>query len=143
MRDITKIVVHCTDSPDHLDFGVKTIDGWHKERGWTGIGYHYVIRRNGTIERGRPNEKVGAHVFGHNRNSLGLVWVGRNSPTQRQQNILIDLLFSLMVQYGLSVDNVYGHNELDDKKTCPNINMDKIRAELVFKRDDKLCVRGD
>ena len=76
MRDITDIVIHCSATAPSKDIGVKEIDAMHKARGWSGIGYHAVIRRNGQIETGRPLEKVGAHVKGHNTNSIGICMVG-------------------------------------------------------------------
>ena len=69
MRRIDSIIIHCTASPDYMDIGVKEIDRWHKDRGWSQIGYHYVVRRNGEIERGRPIEQQGAHAKGANQTS--------------------------------------------------------------------------
>lgn len=77
MREINLIVVHCTYSRPSMDIGVEEIRKWHVEgNSWTDIGYHYVIRRDGTIEDGRPIERPGAHVKGHNSNSIGIAWVG-------------------------------------------------------------------
>jgi len=59
-----------------MDIGAKKIRQWHKLRGWSDIGYHYVIRRDGRIELGRPIEQVGAHVKGHNSDSIGVCMVG-------------------------------------------------------------------
>jgi len=138
MREIQKLIVHCTDSPDDLDIGFQEINQWHKERGWlsdSGIscGYHYIIRRDGKIERGRPDEEPGAHCYGQNRESIGIVWSGRNEATEKQLSSLYQLLLILMHKYALSTDNIHGHNEFS-KKTCPNLDMDWVRAEVVFKK---------
>lgn len=137
MRTIKKIIVHCSDSDDSLDIGRKEIDEWHRERGFLSesgisIGYHFVIRRNGTIEIGRPISEVGAHCKGQNSNSIGICWVGRKAIGSKQRVELFKLLKSLMVQYKIPIDAVYGHYEFDPNKTCPNLDMVKVRAELVF-----------
>lgn len=138
MRKITKIVIHCTDSDDSLDIGFREINDWHKQRGWlspSGIncGYHYVIRRNGAVERGRPDEEAGAHVKGHNAHSIGIVWVGRNQISEKQLKTLHALVTGVSRQYNLDlIDDVLGHKELDPNKTCPNLDMNLIRANLLF-----------
>lgn len=75
-RDIDLLVVHCSATRPSLDVHAIDIDRWHKARGWSGIGYHYVITRSGTVEVGRPEDAAGAHVQGHNRNSIGICLVG-------------------------------------------------------------------
>lgn len=132
MRKIRQIVVHCTDSQDSLDIGVKEIDRWHRERGWSMVGYQYVVRRDGRIERGRPDDQVGAHAYGHNKRSLGIVWVGRNKPTSKQYSALVGLVKAKMNEYGLHVEDVVGHFELDPDKTCPNLDMNWFRGQLLF-----------
>jgi N-acetyl-anhydromuramyl-L-alanine amidase AmpD len=137
MRTIKKVIVHCTDSDDSLDIGRKEIDEWHRARGFLSesgisIGYHFVIRRNGMIEVGRPINEVGAHVKGHNSDSIGIVWVGRKAPSQKQMKELFRLIKSCMVQYKIPIDQVYGHYEFDPNKTCPNLDMVKVRAEVLF-----------
>lgn len=133
MRKINKIVVHCTASPDYMDIGASTIRKWHKDRGWSDIGYHYVIRRNGEIEKGRPDARIGAHARGANSDSIGIVWVGTNSPSPEQEKSLFSLISFLMGKYNVKGDNVLGHREaVKTSKTCPNLNMDRVRAELIF-----------
>jgi len=67
MRPIDTLILHCSATPPDMDIGVAEIDTWHKAQGWKRIGYHFVIRRNGIVERGRPLAQIGAHVEGHNR----------------------------------------------------------------------------
>lgn len=95
MRKIKYIVIHCSASRANVDqkitlpgedIGVREIRRWHLERGFTDIGYHFVIRRNGTIEDGRPLEKAGAHVAGYNSNSIGICLAGGVSATGKSEN---------------------------------------------------------
>lgn len=137
---INKIILHCSDSPDNVDIGVAEIREWHiNERGWRDIGYHYVIRRNGTVEVGRyengdsvlEDKEIGAHTFGENSDSLGICWVGKNNQTREQRQSLIKLCAHLVLREGLSHTSVYGHREFDKNKTCPNIDMDEFRKGLL------------
>lgn len=80
-RVIEYIVFHTSASGDQ-DIGAKEIREWHKEKGWSDIGYHYVIRRDGTIEQGRPLEKIGAHVRGYNSRSIGICMIGGKKTIQ-------------------------------------------------------------
>ena len=77
-RDITEVVVHWTAHFINQDIGAEEIHGQHKKDGFKGIGYHYVIRKDGTIERGRPINKEGAHAKanGHDKYSIGIAFVG-------------------------------------------------------------------
>lgn len=130
-REKTKyIVVHCSASPGRMDIGVREIDRWHRERGFWSIGYHYVIRRDGSLERGRSLEKVGAHVKIHNRTSVGVCLVGglddeTNQPapnyTPEQWTSLKALLVELQATYPDA--RVKGHRDLDPTKDCPCFNV--------------------
>jgi N-acetylmuramoyl-L-alanine amidase len=138
MRKIKRIVIHCTDSDDSLDIGYEEINDWHKRRGWlspSGVscGYHYIVRRDGTTEVGRPLEETGAHVRGFNGDSIGIVWVGRKDPDDDQFRALKQIVRALMYKYEVDIDKIQGHYELDSNKTCPNLDMVKFRAELLFK----------
>ena len=142
MRNIKKIVVHCSDSPDDLDIGFKQINEWHKENGWLSLpseiscGYHYIIRRDGRVETGRPEEERGAHVRGHNSDSIGICWVGRKVISTPQYNSLIKLLKDKYQAFGLEVTDIHGHYELDSKKTCPNLKMPLVRGDVLFVGDE-------
>ena len=77
MRTIKKIIVHCSATPRNKDFSAEDIRDWHvKGNGWDDIGYHFVIRLDGTIEYGRMIDKFGAHVKSHNYDSLGICYIG-------------------------------------------------------------------
>ena len=145
MRKIKKIVVHCSASPDGMDIGADEIRKLHasskdtdidwfgtplKGRGWSDIGYHWVIRRNGKCEQGRPESKMGAHVKGHNRDSIGIVWIGTKYITEAQKKTLDRVIRGALKAYDLSVEDVYGHYELFSGKTCPNLDMAELRKSL-------------
>jgi N-acetylmuramoyl-L-alanine amidase len=139
VRDIDAIVVHCSDSPDDIDprkpgeqdNSSKDIDAWHKANGWAGIGYHYVVRKDGTIEVGRFESSKGAHCKPMNERSIGVCWVGRKKPSALQRMSLVHLVRELMHRYGVSVHRVFGHCETEKtQKTCPNIDMIAFRTEV-------------
>lgn len=140
MRKIDTIVIHCADTPSTMDIGAKEIRDWHvKDNGWSDIGYHYVIRRNGTLETGRNIETIGAHVSGHNKNSIGICLVGGkpignqkkdiNLFTIEQLETLESLLFNLKGFLQNQNVKIVGHCELDNKKTCPNFDVQKWLKE--------------
>lgn len=135
MRTIDAIVVHCTDSPDARDVGVVEINDWHVARGWKGIGYHYVVRRSGAVEIGRPVSLIGAHAEGYNAHSIGVVWVGQTTPAPDQMRELLGLLRKLMAKHKISFARVFGHHELNPHKTCPNLDMVKLREALHERAD--------
>jgi hypothetical protein len=74
--NIKYLIVHCSATSEKQDIGAKEIDSWHRAKGWSGIGYHFVIRRDGTIEQGRALHKYGAHAYGYNKVSLGICMIG-------------------------------------------------------------------
>ena len=128
MRIINMIIVHCAYTPPSMDIGAAEIDGWHKERGFTGIGYHFVIRRDGSLEQGRPLEQPGAHVQGHNAHSIGICLVGGkvlseedapcNNFTPEQYGALRALAADLCRRFPGA--EVLGHRDVPGvNKTCP------------------------
>jgi N-acetylmuramoyl-L-alanine amidase len=119
--NISYLVVHCADTPNHREHTAADIDRWHKERGWSGIGYHYVIRRDGTLEHGRPTNQAGAHVRGYNSRSLGICLIGRDEYTDEQLTTLHSLLSTLRRNYPDA--KICGHTDLDNSKTCPNFDV--------------------
>jgi len=123
MRDINLHIVHCSDTPDNMDLGVKIIRQWHLKRKWKDIGYHFVIRRDGSIELGRPISTMGAHAKGYNKNSIGTCLVGRNEFTEEQFKSLKFLDNHFKMAYNVET---IGHNEVNEYKTCPNFNVKEI-----------------
>ena len=120
MLEITKIVVHCSDSP-HRGDTAEDIHRWHLERGWSGIGYHYVIRENGEVENGRPHYWTGSHVAGHNTGSLGICLLGKEYFTPQQYDSLEVILHNLLMEYPGA--EVLGHHDLNPHKPCPNFDV--------------------
>ena len=124
-RTITKIIIHCSATPEGADVKARTIEQWHRKRGFRAIGYHYVIDLDGTIEQGRPLEKAGAHCEGVNDCSIGICYIGgtddegkpKNTMTPEQSDALAMLLIALREQF--PEVKIYGHNELNVKKACP------------------------
>jgi len=80
------LVVHCSATRRNQDVGVREITQWHRQRGFDTVGYHYVIRRNGEVETGRPENAIGAHVKGHNARSVGVCLVGGIDAAGRPEN---------------------------------------------------------
>ena len=126
MRNITLIVIHCSAVPTWQQSSAADIDRWHKERGWKyGIGYHYVVRRDGTVETGRPLERQGAHCQGHNSHSIGICYEGgldamgrpADTRTPEQRCALRVLLGQLHEAFPDAL--ILGHNVLNPMKTCP------------------------
>ncbi|MDE6301063.1 MAG: N-acetylmuramoyl-L-alanine amidase [Muribaculaceae bacterium] len=124
MREINLIVVHCTATPVGRDCSVADIRAWHLARGFSDVGYHYVVRIDGTIETGRPLEKVGAHARGYNANSVGVAYVGgldaagkpADTRTPAQRKALKALLAKLRGRF--SGARIIGHRDVA-AKACP------------------------
>lgn len=128
MRKITKIILHCSATPEGRDYTVADIDRWHKQRGWQGIGYHYVVYRDGSVHPGRPVEQIGAHTSGHNANSIGVCYIGgvaadgktpKDTRTPAQRAALRDLVELLRAEYPNAT--IHGHREFANK-ACPSFN---------------------
>ena len=128
MRGIARHIVHCSDSPTG---DVKAIRAWHKARGWEDVGYHFVIRRDGEIEVGRMLPAVGAHVAGHNTDSIGTCLIGKGMFEAVQFAALERLHGALEVMFpGLKV---YGHADFTAHKTCPNFDVRKVLGDGIAK----------
>ena len=128
MRKLTRIILHCTATPDGRHVDVATIREWHRKRGWSDIGYHFVIYLDGSVHNGRPVEKVGAHVSGHNADTIGVVYVGgtdaagkaKDTMNDAQETAFVNLVASLRAKHGALT--LHGHNEYA-AKACPSFNV--------------------
>lgn len=117
MRDIKYHIIHCSDSA----FGdVTEIRKWHKARGFRDIGYHFVIRRDGEVEMGRPINEIGAHCKGFNLESIGTCMVGKSDFTPAQFAALVEV--HLMLESLFPHIQINAHYEFNSGKTCPNFN---------------------
>ena len=129
-RDIREIHIHCTATKEGIDFNVKDIDRWHKENGWDECGYHYVIKLDGTIEKGRDINKIPASIKGRNKHAVAIVYVGgldkdgcpMDTRTNKQKVSMWLLVDRLRKRFG-SIP-VYGHNEFANKD-CPCFDVKK------------------
>jgi N-acetylmuramoyl-L-alanine amidase len=129
MRALTRIILHCTATEQGKDYDANTIRAWHVKRGWKDIGYHYVIRLDGSIELGRPIDQPGSHVKGHNSDTIGVVYVGglvngkpADTMNLEQNNALVNLVKAIRVTFNQKLP-LHGHNEYDKGKACPSFNV--------------------
>lgn len=138
-RKSTKfIVIHCSASRPSMDVGRKEIDAWHKARGFSGVGYHFIVRRDGTVEKGRPKMAIGAHAAGYNNNSLAVCWVGgvsedmlgaEDNRTPKQKKALEKLVLDLHVEFPDA--RILGHRDLPNvNKACPSFDVAKWLKEI-------------
>jgi N-acetylmuramoyl-L-alanine amidase len=138
MREITHIVVHCTATPEERQHTAADVRRWHKARGWRDIGYHWLIRLDGTIEPGRAENQVGSHVAGHNAKSIGVVYVGgidkdtfrpKDTRTPEQRAALLNLLKDLKSRYPKA--RILGHRDFPSvNKACPSFGAEVEYANL-------------
>lgn len=151
MRKVSLIVIHCSDSDVKAHDNVETIRSWHtlpkipKEvakgiadgkipkseaykygNGWSDIGYHYFIDKQGVVHSGRSEATTGAHVAGHNNGSIGICLSGRKLFTDAQFRSLESLLRELCKKYDLEKKDIVGHCDLQPAKTCPNFDLHKL-----------------
>lgn len=141
-RTINEIIVHCTATPEGKDYTIADITNWHKQRGFTTIGYHYVIYRDGSVHKGRDINVSGAHCTGHNAHSIGVCYVGglENKPgvptakqkdkdtrTPAQKASLLKLLKELRTLYPMA--KIRSHKDFANK-ACPSFDATKEYKNL-------------
>jgi len=124
------IIIHCAATKPSMDIGVAEIRRWHKARGFTDVGYHYIVRRNGNIEEGRRLDAVGAHARGYNDRSIGICCVGgvdesgkpADTRTEEQKHTLKNLIEELRDLYPHA--QIVGHRDLPNvRKACPSFDV--------------------
>ncbi len=137
MRKVSKLIIHCTATPEGRHHDVADIRRWHLKRGFSDIGYHFLIHLDGTIEEGRPITKQGAHCSGQNRGSIGICYVGgmskdmkkaKDTRTVKQKDSLILLMIQLMYKYNKDM-TIHPHNEFANK-ACPSFDVKSEYANL-------------
>lgn len=128
----TYIILHCSDSPQGRGDNALSIHNWHKERGFDGIGYNFVVLEDGTIQNGRPKYWQGAHTKGYNHKSLGVCMIGEKYFSSTQLQATTQLIKKLIKEFNIPPDNVLGHYETEQSngKTCPNYPMEIFRESL-------------
>ena len=135
MRNINLIIVHCSATPEGRNVAVADIDRWHRERGFDGIGYHYVVYIDGSVHEGRTLNKVGAHCKGHNAHSIGICYIGgvdlngkpKDTRTLAQKDALVNLLMRLKRRFPKAV--IRGHRDFA-AKACPSFDATKEYAGI-------------
>ena len=135
-RKINEIIVHCSATPEGKDYSVDTIRQWHLQRGFSDIGYHYVIYRDGSIHTGRDESVIGAHCTGHNTNSIGVCYIGgcasdgktpKDTRTTEQKQSLVKLLKELKTKYPKA--SIHGHRDFANK-ACPSFDATKEYSSI-------------
>lgn len=143
-RSVTDmVVIHHTGCND-IDASAEQIHGWHLDQGWAGIGYHYVIRKDGTIERGRPEWAIGSHAYGENSHTIGIHLSGdfeQAEPTEAQIRAAGALIADVCSRYGIPVNrhHIVGHGELMET-ACPGENLQALLDDgtLIAAAEGKL-----
>ena len=135
-RCINEIIVHCSATAEGKDFTVDDIKKWHLARGFSDIGYHYVIYRDGTIHKGRDESKIGAHCTGHNSYSIGVCYIGgctsdgktpKDTRTDKQKASLLSLLRELKKKYPKA--SIHSHKDYA-VKACPSFDATKEYSQI-------------
>jgi len=144
-REVNKLVIHCTATVSkNIGVDANMVDGWHRDRWGSGIGYHYLVKRDGTLEKGRWVDYIGSHAKGENVGSIGIVYSGGvkvdpsgklvsdiDNLTTEQLKTLTTTVDSLKKLYGIDTNMVFGHRELPNvAKDCPCMDMDAFRNSL-------------
>lgn len=143
---VERLIIHCSDTPASMDIGADTIRDWHVNlNGWSDIGYHYVITRDGTIQLGRDldgdgnvEEEIGAHAYGYNKGSIGICMIGGRPScnfTAAQWDSLEFLVTDILGRHNLPKSAVIGHNDVSDK-TCPNFDAKEWAKTLKIIKDE-------
>lgn len=139
-RKITHIVIHCSAS-NRSTTTVLDIERWHRERGWSGIGYHKVIDISGAVHQGRPDDVAGAHAEGFNSRSLGICLIGdfdkdKLLEADPQFRALVQVVATLCKRHGIPVANVIGHRDVYPilgkpvAKSCPGASAHALLPRL-------------
>tara|TARA_B100000575_G_scaffold293065_1_gene303308 strand:- start:998 stop:1411 length:414 start_codon:yes stop_codon:yes gene_type:complete len=129
MRQINKIIIHCSATREGENYTVDTIRSWHVDgRGWSDIGYHFYIDLYGEIHKGRDIAKIGAHCKGQNRNSIGICYCGgveadgktpKDTRLDCQKDSLTAVLRTLKAMYPEAT--IHSHSDYANK-ACPSFN---------------------
>lgn len=116
-RTMDTIVIHCSATKEDKDYSIEDIKKWHLQRGFKDVGYHFVIKLDGTIEIGRPLDKIGAHVANHNTNTIGICYIGglsknnkaKDTRTEEQKESLLNLI--TILKSFIPIKEIKGHRD--------------------------------
>ena len=149
-KKTTEIVLHCSATREGKDYTVQDIHKWHLKRGFSGIGYNYVIYRDGTIHEGRPEYAAGAHATNHNSISVGVCYIGgcdennkaKDTRTVEQKEALYQLVEYLMNKYSITDKGILCHYQITvprpNMKACPSFKREQFIDEFTKYRLSKL-----
>lgn len=130
LNSINEVVLHCTDTPWGREVDIKEVRAWHtRGNGWQDVGYHYLIKLDGTLQVGRALNCIGAHVKGHNARTIGVAYVGgrdrkgeaADTMTCEQEETFEHLFFALQLTLGRGLE-LTGHND-HSSKACPGFKV--------------------
>jgi len=129
MRRIDYIVIHCSATKPSADIGAEEIRRWHsdpppKGNGWRDIGYHYVIRRSGQVEPGRPPREIGAHVSGYNSYSLGICLVGGLNASGKAENNFLPAQWAALKTLVADLKQKFPRAEIKGHRDFPGVRKD-------------------
>ena len=127
MRPIQKIILHCSASDLRRHDNIEWVDTLHTSFGWDGIGYHFFLNKKGAIYVGRPIHKIPAATKGHNKTSIAICVSGLKNFNEKQMDSLKKLCLNLVVTHGITHENIHGHNEFNQHKSCPVFSIEPIR----------------
>jgi len=136
MRRITMIVLHCSGVMPNVHQDISVVDNYHRSKGWKGVGYHFYVRRDGTVEIGRRLEEIGAHCVGHNKYSIGICYEGglnsaaqaEDTRTPQQVRELRKLVERMHAYFPNAI--IVGHHDLNPTKPCPCFDVVGEYADL-------------
>ena len=137
MRDIDYIVIHCAATKPSMDVPIERVKKWHLDRGWSDIGYHYYITRDGEIHKGRKLSTIGAHVRGYNSKSIGICYEGgidesgepEDNRTKAQKKSLLKVVQILKFVFSNAI--VQGHRDFPNvNKACPSFDAENEYKEI-------------
>lgn len=123
-RVINKVFVHCSASENEAHDDVSVIKQWHLARGWSDVGYHFYIKKNGLIQKGRPLHVVPAAQKGHNTGSIAICLGGLKEFTEAQFDSLRELCDTIRKE--MPHVTFHGHCEVEPNKTCPVFDYKKV-----------------
>ena len=137
MRHIDEIILHCSATPEGRDVSLDDIRRWHvDERGWSDVGYHFVITLDGMVHVGRPMDIAGAHVKGRNANTIGICYIGgmdedmvpKDTLLPKQEDPMRKVIAALRLLFGdLALSGHHGYSS----KACPSFNVKEKFADLI------------
>ncbi len=136
-RETERIVLHHTGGAPGEDLDAEAIDAVHRRLGWAGVGYHFLIRKSGAVEAGRPAFAVGAHAEGANSDSVGIALGGNfceEEPTAAQVESCAMLLAVCAASFGVALDgeHIVGHRDLS-ATACPGDALYERLEEIIGK----------